>query len=198
MRGRRLSLEKKKRLLGIGFVSPWVIGFLVFMVYPLLTSLYLSVGKVTDLLGLRIQYIGFAHYRELFTSDVQFLPAFWETAKTTFLWTPFIIVFSLVVAILLNRKIRFRGLFRTLYFLPVLLGAGFVMERLGAGAIEKFMVLPEDWIQFIGAYLSDGVAELFAGIAGDLLSIFWRSGVQIVIFLAGLQAYPTPTLRRRG
>ena len=155
-----------------------------------MTSLYLSFGKVTDLYGLKTQFVGMVNYRELFTADIKFLPAFWNTAVVTFIWTPFIIVFSLLVSILLNQKIRLRGFFRVIYFLPVLLGSGFVMQRLGAGSISKFMVLPENWIEFIRIYFNPAVANILSGAASNLLSIFWRSGIQIVIFLAGLQSIP--------
>lgn len=187
---KQLSLERRKRLCGLVFVTPWIIGFLLFMVYPLFTSFYLSVGKVENLIGLETKFIGFENYRELFTTDISFLPAFWDTAAETFLWMPFIIVFSLFVAVLLNRNIKFKGVFRVIYFLPVLLGSGFVMERLGAGAIDKFMVLPESWLEFISFYINSEFAMLLKDISGNLLSVFWRSGVQIVIFLAGLQGIP--------
>lgn len=187
---KQISLEKRRRICGFIFVTPWIIGFLLFMIYPLFTSFYLSVGKLENLVGLKTEFIGFDNYKELFTTDISFLPAFWDTATETFLWTPFIIVFSLFVAILLNRNIKFKGVFRVIYFLPVLLGSGFVMERLGAGAAEKFMVLPESWLNFISFYVNTEVAVFLEGISKDLLSIFWRSGVQIVIFLAGLQGIP--------
>lgn len=64
------------------------------------------------------------------------------------------------------------------------------MERLGTGAVAKLMVLPDEWIDFITVYINERTAVVLKSISGDLMTIFWRSGVQIVIFLAGLQSLP--------
>ena len=104
-----------------------------------------------------------------------------------------ILIFALMIAIMINKKIRFRGFFRTVFFLPVLLGTGFVMQQLlGQNVDEQAMevargiLLPEEILIYLGPTVSKAVNTFF-----DVITIIlWNSGVQILLFLAGLQGIP--------
>ena len=107
--------------------------------------------------------------------------------------TPLIVVFALFIATLLSKDIRGKGLFRSVFFLPVILGTGFVMQQLlgvqmNADAVEvaRGILLPEKVVRF----LNPGVTQVILEFLSRVTLVLWKSGVQIIIFLAGLQAIP--------
>lgn len=183
-----LSIEKKRSLFGYVFSAPWIIGFLLFMIYPLIMSFLLSISKITDLEGLKFEFVGFDNYVDIFTKDIDFVPSFINTTVNTFLWLPFIIVFAVFIAMLLNRNVKFKGFFRAVYFLPVLLGSGFIMEQVGSAS--DILMLPKDLYAFISYYINPDAAEFIQELLHQILSVFWKTGVQIIIFLIGLQSIP--------
>ena len=185
---RSFSLERRRAAAGYVFVLPFIIGFVAFLLYPLIQNLILSLGNITEIQGLKTEFIGLQHYRQLFLEDVQFVPAFLETLQTTFLWTPFILVFALFIAILLNRKIKGRGFFRVVFFMPVLLGSGYIMQQLSGSA--SILALPEGFQDFLQYTFSAQVADFFSELIAQIMNVFWKTGVQIVIFLSALQSVP--------
>ena len=109
------TYHQKRMIAGYLFISPWVIGFLVFVVGSLLASLFLSFTNWNALST--PQFIGLKNYAKLFFDD----PLFWKSVKVTALYSlsiPLNLVFGLLIAVLLNQKIKGLGLFRTIYYLP--------------------------------------------------------------------------------
>ncbi len=185
---RSFSLERRRAIAGYIFTLPFMIGFVVFLAYPLIQNLILSMGTITEIQGLKTEFVGMKHYAQLFLEDTRFVPAFIETIQQTFLWTPFILVFALFIAILLNRKIHGRGFFRVVFFMPVLLGSGYIMQQLGgAGSI---LALPEGFSQFLSYSFNPQLADFFSELLSQIMKVFWKTGVQIVIFLSALQSIP--------
>lgn len=185
---KRLTVEKRRSLCGYVFVLPWVLGFLLFLLYPLIQSFVLSISQITDLRGLQLKYIGFFNYEHIFRENVEFVSAFFSTLETTILWTPFILVFALFIAMLLNQKIKMRGFFRVIYFLPVLLGNGFIFQKLGGAA--SILAFPKEIEYFITSYFNSQIAGFIQQMISEIIRVFWKTGVPIIIFLAGLQSIP--------
>lgn len=184
----KISFEKKRRLSGYVFTAPFIIGFCVLMLVPLIMTLVMSLGEIYDIVGLKTRLIGFDNYIKLFTEDVSFVPAFLNTMKISFLWTPFIVVFALFIAILLNKDIKGKGIFRVIFFLPVLLGSGYIMSQLdGATNILKMPVQMEE---FIAYYFNPSIADFINQLLSQIMNVFWKTGVQILLFLSGLQSIP--------
>lgn len=183
-----LTVEKRRSLCGYVFVLPWVLGFALFMLYPLIQSFLLSISRITDLKGLQLKVVGLENYEHLFTENIEFVPAFISTLKTSILWTPFILVFALIIALLLNQEIKLRGLFRIIYFLPVLLGNGYIFEELGGAT--NILEFPESIETAIAFYFSPRLAEFIQQLIMQIISVSWKTGVPIIIFLAGLQSIP--------
>ena len=182
------SLERQRAIFGYIFTAPFLVGFVVFMLYPLIKNLTFSFGQITETVGLKTTFIGFDNYAGIFSDDIEFGPAFLDTLKVTFLWTPFIIVFALFLAIMLNRNIKGKGVFRLIFFLPVLLGTGFIMSSVAS--VMSVLSMPEAINNFVEDYFSTGLADFFSKLLQTILSMFWSTGVQIVIFLSGLQGIP--------
>lgn len=132
--------------------------------------------------------LGFDNFVKIFREDIDFVPAFLTTIKTTVLYTPFIIVIAIVIAILLNQKIKGRSFFRVVFFMPVLLGSGVVMAQLGGAA--NILQMPPIVENYVNYYFSSNVAEVINNILAEIISVFWETGVQIIILLGGLQSIP--------
>lgn len=175
-------------LSGYVYISPWLIGFALFMLYPLLYSFWLSFHEVRGVGEFLVEPVGWINYKRAFVLDAAFISLFISVIQDSLLNTPLIIVFSLFIAILLNHKIKARPFFRLAFFLPVLIGSGFVMQQLlYAGVGQKTLVngigVPDEVFLYMGPTFSQLVFDLL----GRLTVIFWKTGVQILLFLAGLQ-----------
>jgi len=185
----KLTNKRRKAMIGLAFVSPWIVGFLIFTLYPMLYSLYLSFHqvKITPV-GVKTKYIGFENYNYAFFSDPVFVEKILQYVMEMVLNVPIIIVFSLIIALLINQKIKFRGMFRTIFFLPVIITSGPVINELlsqGASSIPNI----EEYGMFtmIESSLNPILAEPIMYLFKQIIMVLWFSGVQILIFLAGLQ-----------
>lgn len=187
-----ISIEKRKQIAGYLFALPFVIGFCLFMLYPLIQNLIFSFGEIKDGLSWATKFVGFSNYIKLFTEDIKFAPALWNTVQQTFLWTPFTMVFALFLAVLLNRQLKGKGLFRVIFFLPVLLGNGYVMNA--ASAAISVMGTPDVVLDLLTESFSPELADFISELVTEVLSNLWSTGVQVVIFLSGLQGIPESSM----
>ncbi len=186
----KLSYQKRKSLSGYIFLSPWLIGALFFLVFPFAFSLTLSFSGMDANNFSSMHFIGLDNYKQAFVSDVNFLPLFYEVAVDTVVNTPMIVIFALIAAIFVSRDIKGKGFFRAVFFLPVLLGTGFVMEQLQGQNVQadtmemaRGILMPEALRTYIGPEFSSYISAFFTRIT----DIMWSSGVQIIILLAGVQ-----------
>lgn len=179
---------------GYTFVLPYVIGLAAFFLFPLVFSLEISFGEYAIARGgYRITPVGFQNYVNAFIREITFTQVFSSTVGDALINTPLIVVFSLILAVMLNRIGRFKGMFRTVFFLPFLLGTGYVMRQLlgldvGSQAMNmaRGIILPYQVQRYIG-----GTATTLAmGFLDRITLLLWRSGVPVVLFLSGLQNIP--------
>ncbi|WP_256208681.1 carbohydrate ABC transporter permease [Paenibacillus sp. CF384] len=184
-----MTKKMREALTGYALVSPWIIGFILFMAYPIYYSVYLSLHKVTiSAEGIVTDYTGGDNYKYAFLSDPEFVEKLLLFVKSAVGMIPIIIVFSMLVALLINQPIKMKGLFRAIFFLPVVITSGEVVNELfsqGATAIplvEKYGI-----IEIIKDNLSPAWSSPIISLIQQLILILWFSGVQILIFLAGLQ-----------
>lgn len=133
----KLSMEKRHSLEGIVFVSPFIIGTLAFFIFPLFMSIKLSFGKVKEIIGFKIDWLGLDNYIRVFIIDTSFIPMFLQAIRKTVIQVPLIIVFSILLAVLINKNIKFKGFFRTIFFAPFILGTGEVMNQILGLGIDK-------------------------------------------------------------
>jgi len=187
----RMDLHTRESLKGLVFVAPFIVGLLLFFIYPILFSLRLSVGANVQILGMKISGFSLEHYIRAFVVDMEFLPTFWEAVKQTLTQFPLTIVLSLIIAILLNRDIKCRGMFRVIFFIPFLLGSGEVMKQLLNQGVDTAVlnVMDGRLIPYnVLSYFGDTIMEVVQTVLGVLVSVLWGSGVQILLFLSGLQS----------
>lgn len=173
-------------LKGLLFISPWIIGFSVFQIYPIYKSIYYSFCQY-DVLNPPI-FIGLKNYSGLFHDEV-FLKSIVSTGLYTIMAIPLSMVVSLFFAILLNQKIFGRGIFRTIYFLPSL------VPMVALAILWKWMFNGENGIlnYFLGLFGIPGPNWLGSTVWATpsiVLTGIWGVGGSIVIYLAALQDVP--------
>jgi len=168
------------------FLLPWIVGLLVFVLGPLLGSLYLSFTQYN--LGAAARWIGLQNFRDIFADE-----RFYLAVKATFLFVavsvPLKLIAALAVAQLLNRNLRFVGLYRTVYYLPSLIGGSVavaVMWRQIFGDRGVFNVI----VEFFGGEGTIWIASPKYAIYTICLLAVWQFGSSMVIFLAGLKQIP--------
>jgi ABC-type sugar transport system permease subunit len=188
---RRMNRNQRNNLVGWSFLSVWIIGFLVFTMIPLITSLYYSMSDVTiDGSGILVTFTGFANFRDVFSTAAgfSFLQSVADFAIEILIKVPIITVFAIIIAVLLNMKMKLRGLFRGIYFLPVIIASGPVINQLiSQGAATIPIVEEMGIIDLINNTFTPALARPIAGIFQELIVILWFSGVQILLFIAALQ-----------
>ena len=191
---RKLSMVTRQKLQGLVFFTPFVAGFALFFAYPMVTSIKYAFSHM-PIRGIltELEPIGLANFTRAFVVDIEFMPNFLLTVQTTLARMPLIVVFSMILAIILNRKIRFRGFFRTIFFLPFLLGTGMILSLLlgvGGGKDEteffRGVVVTRD----LAALLEPSITGAVNQVLRLIVLAFWRLGMQTLLFLAGLQSIP--------
>ena len=169
------------------FLAPWLIGFFVLVLYTLERSFFYSrhVIRITPT-GMMFIPHGFENYRDAL-QDTFFIQNLVSFAIQSVLQTPVIVSFALIIAILLNGKIRLRGIFRGIFFLPVIIATGPVMNELAGIGAATVPAVNTAAIAGALSFLPPMVQEPVVGLFGQLIMILWNSGIQILIFLAALQ-----------
>jgi multiple sugar transport system permease protein len=183
--------QRRQNLYGYLFLTPWLIGFFGLFIGPGLYSFYLSFTKY-DVLSAPV-FIGLKNYTEMLTNDDLFWPSLGRTAYYAIVAVPLSVIGSMLLAILLNTKLRGVTVFRTLFFMPSLVPL--------VASIVLFKVLLNADFGLVNTTLRDLGMENPPGWFGDskwaipslILIRLWGSlgGTQMIIFLAGLQGIPT-------
>lgn len=191
---KRMTLRQRRNLEGLMFVSPWIIGAILFFIQPIFVSIKLSFSEIVSQAGFIMEWVGLKYYEDvIFGAQANtYLPMFLEVVKDTAINTPITLVFSLFIAILLNKSMKGRGFFRTVFFIPVLLGTGYVMKQLLGIGVGNVVTNQVDGM--LTSTLMRSLGGTFATVVQEVLNritiVLWKSGVQIILFLAGLQGIP--------
>jgi len=170
------------------FLIPWLIGFVIFTVGPFFFTIFLSFNDV-QLTGLGWEYtpIKMENYITAFFGNINFLPALIAFVTLEITYVPAIVIFSFILGILLNRNIKFRGGFRTIFFLPVIVLSGSVMDQLinnNATTIDDFS---ENIVFIMLSNYSPFFAEAMLGLFQNFTLVLWFTGIPIILFINGLQ-----------
>jgi len=206
MRRRPLTLDQRKGRMGVLFVAPWLLGFLFLFAVPLIQSFQYSLNTIEmGDKGLSFSSAGLANYRTALFENAVFNRALTDAVVDMVLNVPLILFFSLFTAVLLNQRFRGRTVARAIFFLPVILASGVIANLetssfmtqimqaqtsgeqntgLGTGVLQSFelqrMMIEAGMNREIVSYLTSAVDRIY--------EIISASGVQILIFLAGLQS----------
>ncbi|MBM7581577.1 ABC-type sugar transport system permease subunit [Caldicoprobacter guelmensis] len=185
----KMSLRTKEQLIGLGFVSPWIIGFIVFMIYPIFNTILYSFSEVRFLLNaVQTTFVGFFNYTDVLLKDPDFKLALPQYFMQLLLFVPMVVIFSLMLSLLLNSKLKGRSFFRALFFLPVIIMSGPVVDNLKSmNAITLQGLFNFPVYKFIAQYLPSFVSVPILYVFNNAVLILWHTGVQTLIFLSALQ-----------
>ena len=203
---KRLSLYQKHNLWGYLFTSPWIIGFLFLFLIPFITAIRFSLNQITlnaDS-GYTLKWVGSINYENLFLTHPSFRQTLISSIGQMLLNLPFILIFSMFAALLINSKFRGRTLVRAVFFLPVILGSGVAQLLSNSSWTDAVLNGSGELSGTVGAisgsdFLADYLTDIFGIMNVDIIDtllemassvreIIQHSGVQILIFLAGLQS----------
>ena len=198
---RYMSLEKKRGIIGFIFLLPWILGFLLFFVRPFGDIVSYAFSYVELGLGeINLTFVGLDNFRHIFTVDPFFNQLIITLAYPALVMVAIVVIFSLLAAMLINGKYPGRSVIRTIFFIPIIMGANIAVATIVGADTATAEMMPETgfgavsgmfFIQTLAAFglpigLTAYVSQAIAGIFGVLAD----SGVPVLIFLAGLQAIP--------
>ena len=203
------SLDKKKARAGWIFVLPFVIGFVLVYLPIIVDSISYSFSEkvITSAGKPEFNYIGWANYHEALFVNPSFVSTLLTGLKDMVFDIPMILIFSLFMAVLLNQKMAGRAVFRAIFFIPVILATG-LMESIeatntlgdymdsaegiddGSGSSTASDIVSSMDVEqmFSGMAIGQGLVEYVTVAINNIYDIVNRSGVQMLIFLAGLQS----------
>jgi len=209
MKSLHVSMKTRRAVNGWLFILPWFIGFALFYVRSLYQTIQFSLNELTVLPagGYELDFVGLGNYITAFTGHGTFKQTLTTSLMNMVIDVPLIIFFSLFVAMLLNRKMKCRGLVRAIFFLPVLMNSEaisgtleFAAQMMAGGLNSTSAEMAEaassgsavTMAYFIALFgeiaLPTTVLDYIVGAVGRISDIIQASGVQIVLFIAALQS----------
>lgn len=208
-RRKHASLDKRKARAGWIFVLPFVIGFVLIYLPIVYDSIRYSFYTMTPKLGggMELNFVGWANYKQALLEDPDYVSTLLKGLGNMVFDIPMILIFSLFMAVLLNQKMAGRAVFRAIFFIPVILSTG-IMESIeaqnvfsdymddasgiedGSGESTASEIVSSMDIEkmFQGMAVGEGLVTYVTTAINNIYNIVNRSGVQMLIFLAGLQS----------
>lgn len=193
------GIESLKSTYGRLFVLHWEIGLLLFFVVPLFQSFYYGFCDVSFSGGeYHFEYAGLKNFNYAWNQNADFQNNVFASLSSMAGSLPVIVIISLILALLLNQKFKGRIFFRGLYFLPVIIASGVVIQILfmttsselsSSGVSDSFagnMIQVEDIMNWLA--LPTKVGAFFTGLLNDIFNLIWNCGIQIVLFISGMQS----------
>ncbi len=201
---RRVPVITRTDIVGFLFVLPFVIGVIFLFIKPMISSIVYSFSEIRfEENGMNMKLVGFANYYRALFEDASFFKALLTIGGDVLIKVAVIIFMSMFVAMLLNDRFPGRLFFRTVMFLPVIFGADIVVSMFKdsaaytamSGTYNSYVELGGTANRFIEeltnsfGFLS-GMMGVFSSYASRMFDLTWEMGIQVVLFIVGLQAIP--------
>lgn len=197
----RLTIEQRTALNGHLYVLPFYIGFIFFFLTPIIKSIsYVFCNVSFDVTGVLTEFTGLENLKYIFNKDLDFKGNL-VTSVTALLWkTPVILILSLLLAMIANINMPGKGVIRSVFFLPVILSSGVVLDTIReddiAGLMMRGSVVSANGSVVSSnslanmleqAGLSISIVNLFINISNNIFDLLFNCGIPMLIFLSGLQ-----------
>lgn len=181
------SSAAREARFGYLFISPWLIGFILFQAIPLALVFYYSFTKYSVLSA--PQWIGFDNYEKIFTNDKLFITSMWNTVYIVAFSVPLRLIIGFILAQLINQKIKGLTIFRTIYYLPV------IIPIAATSVLWEWMFQPRYGIinyffELLGIPAINWLVSVTWSKPAIIIVTLWRIGEAVILFLAGLQGVP--------
>lgn len=194
------KLMKNQQKAGYLFVIPWVIGFIIFFLKPLVQSFWYSFNDVTmGTDGLESTFTGLENYKYLLLQDSSFLTNLWTVTSAMLRQVVICTVLSLFIAVVLVQKFRGRTLYRAILFLPIIMTSGVVYSMVGSvvgsaglsGTGNAYLYSSSSLTTLmIQGGISRSVVTAITGFIDSIFSMIPNCGVPILLYISGLQKIP--------
>lgn len=206
---KKISLEVKQRRYGYLFTLPFIIGAIVFIIFPLIVSVICSFATVkqgTGFMGYEYSNWGMVNYSKIWIENNSFAQVVLGSLKDMVTTVPVVVIFAFFMASILNAKFKGRGFFRSIMFMPVVISSGLVVSLSGDALAQQMMSGSGDRfaetassggaIQVTDAFqmmleemdIADWMIDLIVGSVSGISTIVSMSAVSIIIFISGLQS----------
>ena len=203
LRIRSMSFEKTGAIAGWLFILPWFIGFVFLFCKPFLQAIWFSFNAISfpDGGGIQYDFIGLKNYIAAFRDDPEFVRALWQSLGSIVSNVIIILIFSFFIAMLLNEKFAGRTLVRAIFFLPVIISSGVILQVMEGNTMASMLMSGsrtsilfeasslQNVLTSIG--LPQSISVSFMKVINGVFNLSWQSGIQILLFLAGLQTVPS-------
>lgn len=202
LKSRRLSLTGKNSLTGFLFTLPFCIGLLLFFLPNFIQGVVFAFNQVGfEPGGFTLTYVGWDNFYYAFRTDLDYSNNLISSITSLLYQVPVIVVSSIFFATILNRKFFGRIFVRGVFFLPVIIATGVVMKYFQLdsvtygvlrGSTETSAIFSSSAIEeiLINSGLNDGLVKVFVTISTNIFDLMWRTGIQTLILLAGIQSVP--------
>jgi len=206
-----LSLQKQKSKMGWLFISPFLVGFFLIYLPMIIDSIRFAFSKINIQggSGYTLEFVGWENFEYAILTDAEFTGKLGRSVVDLAISVPTIVIFSLFMAIMLNQKMKGRAAFRAIFFIPVIVSTGIIasidFQNAIAAAMETTSAINEggkdlaeqgteiissiDVSRYLrGMVFSEGLVDIIVDLVNNVYNLVNRSGVQMLIFLAGLQS----------
>ena len=197
------ALSERQARAGYWFILPWIIGVVFLFLVPVITSLVYSFSDVNVRAGgIKLAFAGIDNYIYIFRKSETFIPALLDSLKDMLYQVPIIAFFSMFIAQILNQKFVGRTVARVMFFLPVIIASGVILEILSKTGMSTSVSLNETSNVFTfqeesvilkvlnQSGLSPTIIDYLKSLVGNIFDITWKSGIQILLYLSALQGIP--------
>lgn len=193
---KRMDFSKKTALWGVIFLIPWLFGLIFFFLRPMVNTLRYSLSSMQMDNGKFVgTFIGLENYKWVLGVDTNFNRMFVDAFTNMVKEVPFQIFLGLFIAILLNGEYKGRGFFRAIFVIPIILATGVASPTLSS-AEAQFTVETADavmnmkWLEelVINSGIPQQLTTLLVSYVENIFDVVTKCGVQVLLFLAGLQA----------
>lgn len=202
-----LLVEKKKSLLskrresgGYIFILPWFIGALIFFIYPFIQSIYFAFCDLTfSEKGLIKEFTGLENFRVVFFENPEVFQKLVNSVTQMLTELVLIITLSFILSIILNQNFHGKAFARAVFALPLIVSSGVLLSIFKTSvfsqsqeAIAETTVFQASGVQAMleSAGVGQGLVNTIVGWVNSLVDMLWKSGVQIIVFLSGIQSIP--------
>lgn len=196
-----VGLDARQSRFGYIFVSHWIFGLLVFFIMPLINSIMYAFSELTLVSGgMEKTFVGIKNFKQILQQDPNYVNNLRDSVTSIFYSLPIIISLSLILAVVLNQKFSGRTVARAIFFMPVIIASGVVIVHLSGPIINAplFTVSSGEQSTYGGLIdfkailaslnLPSQISDILSNLLGNIFGLIWDCGVQIILFLAGLQS----------
>lgn len=195
------TIEQRRNSAAYGFLLPWLIGVVVFFIVPFVQALYQMFFSMTiEETGVKYTYVGFKVFKDVLLDNSTHIRMLLGSIGNSLRDAILIVVFSLIVAVLLNKPFPGRGFCRALMALPIIVSSGVLMQVFKGDLLLSSVESGAEATIFQGAVIEETLIKMgmpvkavdFIGTSvSAILDLIWQSGIQILLFVGGMQSIPS-------